>query len=119
DAYRHAIALAQKSLAVNVKDAASWAMLAYYQGRVGDHESAARNERKAITTDNDQLYVYYYGALVALARGDTAGALDALDRAVALGYPVLMVRAAPDFESLRNDARFRKLVAQAEKPPAG
>ena len=119
DAYRHAIALAQKSLAVNAKDAASWAMLAYYQGRVGDHESAARNERKAITTDNDQLYVYYYGALVALARGDTAGALDALDRAVALGYPVLMVRAAPDFESLRSDARFRKLVAQADKPPAG
>jgi TolB-like protein/Flp pilus assembly protein TadD/DNA-binding winged helix-turn-helix (wHTH) protein len=119
EAYRHASTLAQKSLEVNAKDAASWAMLAYYQARVGDRDGAARSEERAIATDKDELLVYYYGALVALAHGDSGGALDALDRAVALGYPVLLVRAAPDFESLRNDARFRKLVAQADKTSAG
>jgi TolB-like protein/tetratricopeptide (TPR) repeat protein/DNA-binding winged helix-turn-helix (wHTH) protein len=119
DAYRRASTLAQKNLEINPKDAVSWAALAYYQARAGDRESAARYEQRAIATDKDELYVYYYGALVALARGDSPGALDALDRAVALGYPPLLIRAAPDFESLRGDARFRKLIAQADKPPAG
>jgi hypothetical protein len=31
----------------------------------------------------------------------------------------LAERAAPDFASLRSDARFRQLLAQADKPPAG
>jgi TolB-like protein/tetratricopeptide (TPR) repeat protein len=119
DTYRRAIPLAQKSLEVNAKDAASWAILAYYQARTGEQDNAARNLQRALATDKDNLFVYYYGALVALARGDSGAALDALDRAVALGYPTLLVRAAPDFASLRNDARFRKIMAQADKPNAG
>jgi TolB-like protein/Flp pilus assembly protein TadD/DNA-binding winged helix-turn-helix (wHTH) protein len=119
DTYRRAIALAQKNLEVNAKDAASWAQLAYYHARVGDQESAARYLQRAIAADKDNLFVYYYGALVALARGDSSAALDALERAVALGYPPLLVRAAPDFVSLRNDARFRKLIVQADRPAAG
>ncbi|HEX4388442.1 MAG TPA: tetratricopeptide repeat protein, partial [Steroidobacteraceae bacterium] len=119
DAYRHATALAQKSLAVNAKDTDSWALLAYYQARVGDSEAAAHTLQKAIAADKDDMIVYYYGALVALARGDSPGALDALERAVTLGYPALLLRAAPDFASLRSDARFRKLNTEADKPPAG
>jgi len=38
---------------------------------------------------------------------------------VALGYPPPLVRAAPDLAGLRSDARFRQLLAQADKPPAG
>jgi len=84
-----------------------------------DGAAAARDLKRAIASDKDDMYVYYYGALVALAAGDSAGALDALEHAVSLGYPALLIRAAPDFQSLRSDARFRKLVAQADKPPAG
>ena len=36
DDYRHAIALAQRSLEVNPKDAVSWMQLAYYSVRAGD-----------------------------------------------------------------------------------
>jgi hypothetical protein len=63
--------------------------------------------------------VRYYGALTALELGDPAAALESLSRAVALGYPASLVRAAPDFAGLRSDARFRQLLAQADQPPAG
>jgi hypothetical protein len=59
--------------------------------------------------------VQYYLALVALQRGNTAAALDALTRAVSLGYPAQLVSAAPDFASLRSDARFKKLLAPPGK----
>jgi hypothetical protein len=54
---------------------------------------------------------------VALERGDANGAVAALSRAVELGYPAQLIRAAPDFSSLRNDARFRKLADVSEKAP--
>jgi TolB-like protein/Flp pilus assembly protein TadD/DNA-binding winged helix-turn-helix (wHTH) protein len=119
DTYRRAAALAQKSLEVNAKDAESWAALAYYSARLGDDKGAAQYIARAIAADKNELYVYYYAALVALARNDSAAALDALDHAVTLGYPALLIRASPDFASLRSDARFRKLIVQADKPPAG
>ncbi len=61
--------------------------------------------------------MHYYGALVALERGDANGAVAALSRAVELGYPAQLIRAAPDFTSLRSDARFRKLADVSEKAP--
>ena len=57
----------------------------------------------------------YYAALIALQRGDSAAALDALTRAVSLGYPARLVSAAPDFASLRGDVRFKRLLAAPGK----
>ena len=62
-------------------------------------------------------YVHYYGALVALERGDANHALEELSHAVELGYAPQLILAAPDFASLRGDARFRKLVGGADKSP--
>jgi TolB-like protein/Flp pilus assembly protein TadD/DNA-binding winged helix-turn-helix (wHTH) protein len=109
--YRRAMTLAQRSLEVNPKDAVSWMQLAYYNARVGEpaHVESYANRARQLSP-HDQ-YVHYYGALVALERGDPDGALAALARAIELGYPAQLVRAAPDFASLRSDARFRKLLS--------
>jgi TolB-like protein/Flp pilus assembly protein TadD/DNA-binding winged helix-turn-helix (wHTH) protein len=115
--YRRAITLAQRSLDVDPKDGISWMQLAYYCARAGQSEPVARYASRALQLDADDEYVHYYAALVALQRGDTSGAMDALSRAVELGYPPQLVRAAPDFAPLRNDSRFRKLVGPADKPP--
>jgi TolB-like protein/tetratricopeptide (TPR) repeat protein/DNA-binding winged helix-turn-helix (wHTH) protein len=115
--YRRAIVLAQRSLQVNPKDGISWMQLAYYSARAGDSEHVARYASRALELDATDEYVHYYAALVALEAGDTAGALASLSRAVELGYPAQLVRAAPDFMSLRSDARFRKLVGPADKSP--
>jgi TolB-like protein/Flp pilus assembly protein TadD/DNA-binding winged helix-turn-helix (wHTH) protein len=118
-AYRHAMLLAQKSLEVNSSDAVSWMQLAYYSARAGDAANVARYSSRALQLSSDDPNVRYYAALIALERGDQSAALDSLTRAVALGYPPRLVRAAPDFAGLRSDARFRELLAQADKTPAG
>jgi tetratricopeptide (TPR) repeat protein len=115
--YRRAMLLAQRSLQVNPKDGISWMQLAYYSARAGDTEHVASYASRALELDAADEYVHYYAALVALEAGDTAGALASLSRAVELGYPAQLVRAAPDFVSLRSDARFRKLVGTTDKSP--
>jgi TolB-like protein/tetratricopeptide (TPR) repeat protein/DNA-binding winged helix-turn-helix (wHTH) protein len=115
--YRRAIALAQSSLKVDPKDGISWMQLAYYCARAGQSEPVARYASRALELDAEDEYVHYYAALVALQRGDASAAVDSLSRAVELGYPPQLVRAAPDFAPLRNDSRFRKLVGPADKPP--
>ncbi len=115
--YRRAIVLAQKSLQVNPKDGISWMLLAFYSARAGDTEHVARYASRALELAATDEYVHYYAALVALEARDTTGALASLSRAVELGYPAQLVRAAPDFISLRSDARFRKLVGPADKSP--
>jgi TolB-like protein/tetratricopeptide (TPR) repeat protein/DNA-binding winged helix-turn-helix (wHTH) protein len=117
--YRRAIALAQRSLTVNPRDAVTLIQLAYYCARVGDAECAQRNAGRALALGADDVFVHYYAALIALERRDSAAALDSLGRALALGFPPQLVRAAPDFISLRGDARFRELLAQGDRPPAG
>ncbi len=115
--YRRASALAHRSLEVNPKDGLSWMQLAYYSARAGDSAPVAGYAQRALALDADDEYVHYYAALVALERGDANAAMDSLSRAVELGYPPQLIRAAPDFASLRGDARFRKLIGPADKSP--
>jgi TolB-like protein/Flp pilus assembly protein TadD/DNA-binding winged helix-turn-helix (wHTH) protein len=114
--YRRAMTLAQRSLEVNPRDAVTWMQLAYYSARVGDHSQAQRSASRALGLSSDDVFVHYYAALIALERQDAPSALDNLQRALSLGYPVALVRAAPDFTSLRSDARFQRLLAQAQEP---
>jgi cytochrome c-type biogenesis protein CcmH/NrfG len=118
-AYRRAIGLAHQSLEVNARDAISWSQLAYYSSRARDNSDVREYTSRALQLNPDDPNVRYYMALTALELGDPAAALESLSRAVQLGYPPPLVRAAPDFANLRSDARFRQLLAQADKPPAG
>jgi len=117
DDYRRAMALARRALEVNPKDAVSWMLLAYYSERAGDSAHVSDYVSRALALGGADQYVHYYGALVALERGDANGAVAALSRAVELGYPTQLIRAAPDFTGLRSDARFRKLADVSEKSP--
>jgi hypothetical protein len=42
--------------------------------------------------------------------GRSEEAMDALERAIDLGTPERMISTDPEFESLENDARYKKLV---------
>jgi Flp pilus assembly protein TadD len=116
--YRRAIKLAEGELGVNPKDAVDRAQLAFYYDRVGDVPRAQQNMALALELRADDLYVQYYRALIAIAHADSATTVQALDRAITLGYPRQLVRVAPEFATLRNDARFRRLLAPESKPGA-
>jgi len=115
--YRHAMELARRSLEVNPQDAISWMQLAYYSARAGG-DGVEGYASRALALGADDEYVHYYAALIALERKDTDAVLASLSRALELGYPPQLVRAAPDFAALRGDARFRKLVAAPEHLPS-
>ena len=117
--YRHAIALAERGLAVNPTDAVSLMQLAYYYSRVGDAEHADRYAQRARRLGPEMLYVHYYGALIAIQQQNTAAALGELQRALQLGYPAQLVRAAPDFAALRGQQQFERLVSAARGSPNG
>jgi TolB-like protein/Tfp pilus assembly protein PilF/DNA-binding winged helix-turn-helix (wHTH) protein len=119
NAYRRAIGLARKGLEVNAQDGVSWSQLAYYSARAHDDSDVRGYTGRALQLNPDDPTVRYYTALTALALGDPAAALESLSRAVALGYPAPLVRAAPDFNSLHSDARFQHLLAQAQESQPG
>ena len=104
--YRKAIALAQEALKVNPSDAATWAQLAYFSGRVGNAQEAARAEARALAIGAEDMYVYYFLALAAADRGDRAGSVAAIGQAQKLGYPRKLLEADPILKSMlpRNRA---------------
>ena len=117
--YRRAIGLAHQSLEVNARDAISWSQLAYYSSRARDDSDVRAYTSRALQLNPDDPNVRYYTALTALELGDPAAALESLSRAVQLGYPPPLVRAAPDFASLHSDARFQHLLVPAPEPQPG
>jgi len=117
EAYRRAIGLARRSLEVNPQDALTWMQLAFYCARSGDAVHAAQYAGRAQALGPDDVYVHYYAALIALEQHDAGGALGALEQAVHGGFPPQLLRAAPDFNSLHGEPRFRQLLAQADQRP--
>jgi TolB-like protein/Flp pilus assembly protein TadD/DNA-binding winged helix-turn-helix (wHTH) protein len=117
--YGRAIAFARRELEVSPKDAVTWANLAYYYARTGDAAQVKQCAEHALQNGPNAFYVHYYLSLSALEIGDENGALNALEKAVALGYPLEFVRAGPEFLRLRSHERFKRLIASPNRQPAG
>jgi tetratricopeptide (TPR) repeat protein len=113
--YRRAIALGERELSVNQKDAITRAQVAYYYARVGNLARASSYMAAAIKLRPDVVWVHYYAALVALETAGAGAALPAVERAMQLGYPAQLVRAAPEFSALRGDPRFEHLLASSTR----
>ena len=68
---------------------------------VGQAEEAAPNDP----------YVHYYKALIKAQQGAESEALDALQRAVDLGYPTAMLAADPLLDELRSRSKFDQVIS--------
>jgi TolB-like protein/Tfp pilus assembly protein PilF len=98
--YRRAAELAQQALKINPSDAATWAQLAYFCGRTGDAQCAARAEARALGLAAEDMYVYYFLALAAADRGDVAASVASIEQARRLGYPRKLLEAEPVLKKL-------------------
>jgi eukaryotic-like serine/threonine-protein kinase len=109
-AYQKAIARAEKKLEVNPKDTIVLAFLA-------DYNAMSRNQQKAIEEIDQALAlapadgeIRLRAAIVYNQLGDTDRCLASLEKAVAVGYSVQVIRDTPDFDHLHDNAQFRALA---------
>jgi Flp pilus assembly protein TadD len=93
--YRRAIALAEKSLAVDSTDAEAWGQLGYYYGRLGDAERASRYVARGMELGPDAPFVFYCAAIAAVDRGDRQEAQRLINEAIAKGFSPALARPDP------------------------
>lgn len=101
-AYRRALDLVEGELAVNPSDPVNQAQAAYYAIQLGDADRARRGIESALSEGDEITYVHYYVALTELGLGDKAKALAHVRRARDLGYPEVLLKAAPELGDIRT-----------------
>ena len=110
-AYQRAIELGEGQLRVNDDAVQVISDIALYYARVGNIGKARELDAKANSQGPGMMYVHYNSALIHAQLGDVDEALAALERAVDLNYERELLRLDPAFEGLKDDERFRRLVA--------
>lgn len=112
-AYGRAISLLEADIALTPRDADRLTSLALSLAWSGRHEAARVHADTALGIDPEGAYVLRHAALVRLAAGETARALDLLERAVRRGYPAVELRRDPELSRLRSDPRFIGILARS------
>jgi eukaryotic-like serine/threonine-protein kinase len=109
-AYRKAAALAEERLRVDPSDAETRSDLAAFEASLGRRERARQLAAEALRRDPENVSVHYNAALVEARLGAPEAALDALERAVRLGYGRQLLAADAGLASLRRHPRFAALL---------
>ncbi len=102
-AYSSAMQLVEGELAINPKHAVNQAQAAYYSSRLSDGHRARQCMEAALAEGDNTNEVHYYVALAELGLGNRAGAVSHAQRARALGYPEVFLKAAPELEAIRKN----------------
>jgi tetratricopeptide (TPR) repeat protein/TolB-like protein len=108
--YQNALSLGMKALQVNPKDAEALARVAVCEAKLGRLPEATRDATTAASLAPNLPEVQYKRAVVHALAGDRAAALDALQRALSLGFSVQEARADFDLATLKGSPQFDALV---------
>ena len=111
-AYSKAIELATASLARNERDWVSNARLAMYIVMSGEEDEGLKRISVSVAEGAEIDEVHFYNAVIRSRLGQQQQALDALERAVELGYPVTLLANDPRFVDLKATQRFIDLVSK-------
>ncbi|MBE9540590.1 MAG: tetratricopeptide repeat protein [Proteobacteria bacterium] len=107
--YENAIRLADKRLEVNLSDADTLAMVGHYHANIGQRDMAIDYLNRANALASDNMYVDYHTATALASLSDTEPALEALERALASGYPLHIAAADANLDNIKNTPQFRAL----------
>ena len=110
EAYRRAITLAEERLALNPGDVRMRATLASYYVVVGEDEKARSYVDTALESTSRSPFVVYFAGYVYEQLGDRTRALELIDQAIELGYPIREIERDPWLDDLRADERFQQLL---------
>jgi tetratricopeptide (TPR) repeat protein len=109
-AYEKAIALGEKKLEVNPKDATVLAFSADYNAMNQHRKKAIEQIEQALAFAPRDGEVRLRAAVVYNQFGDTERCLESLERAMTEGYSAQVIWDTPDFDHLHSNPRFRKLI---------
>jgi len=110
DAYNQAVALREEELKIRPRDAklraeiASWSTLT-------DKKRARREIGEALRLNSRDNRVQALAAVVYEQLDRRSQAIAAVEKALALGYSLEEIRSWPPLEKLRQDARYKRIVA--------
>jgi tetratricopeptide (TPR) repeat protein/TolB-like protein/DNA-binding winged helix-turn-helix (wHTH) protein len=113
-AFQNAEELATSALEVNPNDPAYLMDLAWITAMLDRPQEARSLIDRALGAAPDDPYGHYYSGLIRLRAGDSEAALDDFRTALEQGYPVGLLAADPQLESLRSDPRLQRLVKSDE-----
>jgi tetratricopeptide (TPR) repeat protein len=114
--YARAIGLAERALEVNPRDSNALGSLALYEAKSGGLEKALLLIGQALAIAPKDVDVLSEAVEVYTQAGEQQKAFDCLKNAVQAGYPHFELEANPELAGLRNDPRYREIMAQAETP---
>ena len=114
-AYGNAIALGEEDLRRNPRDAQRLGALAAYHAMRGERKPALDNLDASLRLQPKSPDLTFNAGVVYQQLGDTNRALNALERAVALGVSSEMLRDTPNFDALRDDPRFLGLIRSGKQ----
>ncbi len=113
-AYKQAIQLAEKQLAINPKDSDVLSWLANYYSRANDPVRAHNYLERALKLKPDDVDVLLIACLVYLEAGNRDEAMRWLQKAVAAGYPKEQLLANPELNGLHSHPQFERLAKEAK-----
>ena len=109
-AYEKAIQLGERVKKVNPHDANMLSYLAQYKAMVGRQVEARRDLAEALHLAPQTPEIWYYAAMVYTQQGETKEAVNALKKAVELGYSKMTIRDTPNFAVLGANPEFGALL---------
>lgn len=113
-AFRNAEELANAALEVNPNNPAFLMDLAWITAMLDRPQEARSLIDRALGIAPGDPYGHYYSGLIRLRAGDSGAALDDFGSALERGYPLGLLAADPQLESLRGDPRLQRLVNSDE-----
>lgn len=110
NAYGKAIALGEEKLRVNPRDSEVLSYLAMYHAMRLERQPAIANLDSALRLNPKSPDLLLTAGIVYQQLGDTRRALDAVEKALAGGVSPATLSDTPNFDTLRNNPRFLKLI---------
>jgi serine/threonine protein kinase/tetratricopeptide (TPR) repeat protein len=109
-AYGKGIALGEEQLRINPRDTQALSSLAMYHAMRGERKPALDNVDAALRLNPKSPDLLFNAGIAYQQLGDTQRALDVLEKAVAAGIAPATLRDTPNFDGLRANPRFLKLI---------
>jgi tetratricopeptide (TPR) repeat protein len=91
-------------------------MLSWYQAMLGEEEASRQTLVTALDQRPNNSHYLYIAGVVTTLLGDTATALDYLEKAVELGWGISELQTSVEFDSLREEPRFQELLKEMSVP---